>query len=277
MARRSAIGVAALAIGCALATQAGAEKVRVAVYAPWAGPSTADDRHELALQIEAAGDGVEVSSFAKLKDFRRALNAGSVDLALVDSGVVSSLGKRSRVIASWSSGKPWVIAGNQPHPRLRSLRLALQARDAPSSIATVTRLLRGQMAAGDWGKVIGAPVTADARQVVARGEADVVIIPRRDLGSLSEIATLGEFSELALAAIGTDEINGAATAVKSVVRDRLGGSWSSGRPAFPKTVRITALVTADAAVKTASLLDLLAPTAGSAPKLPIEDLWVDPQ
>ena len=55
--------------------------VRVAVYAPWSGPSTADDRHALTLAIESAlssGAGsIKVASYAKLRDFRREIDKGA--------------------------------------------------------------------------------------------------------------------------------------------------------------------------------------------------------
>ncbi|HUH04682.1 MAG TPA: hypothetical protein VML75_21950, partial [Kofleriaceae bacterium] len=81
----------ALGMGTARSATAQPAEVRVAIYAPWAGPSTADERFafgsKLAEAVKAAGHGTaRVSSFAKLEDVRRALAANTVDVALIDAG-----------------------------------------------------------------------------------------------------------------------------------------------------------------------------------------------
>ena len=255
---------------------------RIAIYAPWAGPSTADERHALALAIErglakSGSISATVASYAKLTDFRRAMTSGNVDIALVDSAAATALGKRLGILASWSSGESWLLAGlanSRSRPRQR---LALQAADAGSSTTVVARLLRGQAARDYWSAIVGAPVTADARELVLRGKADVVLLPRRLAGGLTELVDLGKFTELVLASTGRRPIADATRRiVESVVRANLGGSWSKGPPRFPDRVAPTRLVVAPPQAAAPSLLDLFAPLAPRLPVLAVDTMWMAP-
>ncbi len=287
MPRRRLLAVTALVAAWALAparvgAQPAGRALRIAIYAPWAGPTTADQRHALALAIERgfADAGLAapaVASYAKLGDFRRAVTAGSVDLALVDSGAAIALGQRLTARSSWSSGEPWLLAG-APGVRLRpGERLALQASDAGSSAAMVGRLLRGQLAPGYWSATVGAPVTADARELVLRGKADVVILPRRLRGDLSPLIDLGGFSELVLATTGGATVTAQARQlVESVISDRLGGRWRAGGPRFPTPVAPTRLAIAAPDTPAPSLLDLIAPLSGRLPELDVDQMWMEP-
>lgn len=254
-------------------------ETRVAVYAPWAGPSTADERFafgsKLAEAITTAGLGTaKVMSFAKLEDFRRALAAGTVDVALIDAGATDALGARLKVTASWSSGDRWILAGTSRPTRLRGARLALQAADAPSSARLVARMLRQQMPTGGWSQVAGAPVTADARQLVLRDGADVVVVPKREATGLIEIADLGSFSELALA-VRRPESAAVSVAIQGAVRARMGGSWRPEAPRLPAPIAPARLESAASAVASLSFLELLAPAERAPPAIDVDEMWID--
>jgi hypothetical protein len=279
---RARVAVAAAAVALlALAAPARAE-VRIAVYAPWAGPSTASDRHalglELAAAIETAGLGkATVASFAKMRDFERALARGAVDLALVDSGAAGSLGRRMRVTASWSSGARWVLAGIDTGGQLNNKRLALQAHDAAWSRQLIRRLLRGQASARYFARLVGAPVTADAVQLVTRRRADVVIVPAQAAGDLTEIVDLGRWSELALAVrTGNSALQPIAAELQRALRDQLGGSWTAGQPRLPAPVAPTRPARAPLAAERVSIFSLFAPIDTAPPPLPIGELWIEP-
>ncbi len=255
--------------------------VRVAIYAPWSGPSTADERHAFALKIEdaveAAGHGTTtVSSFAKVRDFRRAIAAGDVDIAVVDAGATASLGRRLKVVASWSSGNRWVLAGTTEHRSLRNKRLALQAHDAPSSALFVAILLRGEVSSSYWSSIVSAPVTEDARQLVLRGKADLVVMPKRFAKDMTELADLGTFSELAIAATDANSLPKVIAVVQESVRGSLGGDWTAGEPVFPKPVGVTRLMAAAVSDSAVIILDLLARPDSPLPELALDDLWIDP-
>jgi hypothetical protein len=285
MARHERMAWASLA-GCALAlaapsaASAQAAEIRVAVYAPWSGPSTADERFafgtKLAEAVGAAGLGTaKVSSFARLVDFRRALGNTRFDIALVDAGATSVLGARLKVTASWSSGEPWVLASGSPAAGPRGRRLALQAADAPSSRQLVQRLLRHQVSGTYWRSVVGAPVTSDALQLVARGGADVVIAPRRAAADLTEVVNLGSFSELAIAT-RTSSMDAAAAEIQRALRALRGGEWRAGAPRFPEAVALTRLQTIPPEVRSMSFLNLLSRPASAPPGLAVDDMWIEP-
>lgn len=283
MARGSWLIASAVAVLAGLPAPARAQGkgVRVAIYAPWSGPSTADERHAFALKIEDAINAAEqgaakVSSFAKLEDFRRAIAAGDVDIAVVDAGATASLGKRLKVVASWSSGTEWVLAGTAKPRSLRNKRLALQAHDAVSSAQLVATLLRGQVSASYWSSIVSAPVTEDARQLVVRGKADVVVVPRRLVADMTEIANLGTFSELAIAATDSSKLTSVTDAVQEAVRVSLGGRWTKGDPMFPKPVAATRLVAAAMSDSALTVLDLLSVPESPLPELALDSLWIDP-
>lgn len=270
----------ALAMGTARDAQAQPSEVRVAIYAPWAGPSTADERFafgsKLADAVRAAGLGTaRVSSFAKLQDFRRALASTAVDIALIDAGAISALGSRLDVVASWSSGERWILAGVSRPAALRGKRLALQAADAPTSVQVMERLLRGQVTSRYWSAIVGAPVTADARQLVLRDGADLVLVPSRLAAGLTEIADLGTFTELAIA-IRTPALAGVSTAIQGAIRTLLGGSWRATAPRFPAPIAPTQLEVARSAATSLSFLDLLAPLQRTPPELVADEMWIEP-
>jgi len=284
MVRRSWLLAVALATGMLHAADARGDDdpISIALYAPWSGPTTADDRHALALEIQRAVEGagvgrVTVSTYAKLADFKRELATQHVDVALVDCGATSFLGKRLAVRASWSSGQRWVLAGTSAHDRLHGLRLALQAPDAPSSKRMVTRLLRGMVAGKYWGEIVGAPVTDDARQVVLRGRADVVLVPERLATGMTELASVGSFSELALAVDDTrPAVSEAVELVQQAARKRLGGSWTKGAPQLPRAVGSPSFISAPVTTDTPSFLDLLSSARTVPPELDLDDMWMDP-
>lgn len=275
---RSALVVAAIAAATLAGVAPVHADVRVAVYAPWSGPATADERHAFSLEIERAvadaGLGrATVSSFAKLADLRRAIAAGTIDVALVDAGADAVLGKRLTTVASWSSGAPWILAAKQRPASLRGQRLALQARDAPTSVKTVARLLRGEVPSRYWAAIVGAPVTADARELVVRGKADLVVLPRSMSAGLLEVADLGSFSELSLRA--ADAPPALLAAVKAAVQARFGGAWSSAAPAFPAPVRLSQPVFATTPSRRLSVLELASRASTPAPTLDLAPLWID--
>lgn len=284
MARRNALAalLALLALTPAPRGHAQPRELTIAVYAPWAGPTTADERFAFARQIEGAlteaGLGpARVSSYAKARDFKRALAADKPDLVLTDAAATALLPKRLAVVASWSSGERWVLAGPTELDSLRNKRLALQAADATTSARLVERLLRGQAPADYWSGTVGAPVTEDARQLVERDLADVVVIPQRLVGRLVELASLDAFSELSLAAAGAEpRVERAADVIRAAVRASLGGRWSDGAPSFPAPVGISRLSAARAPTAGPSLLDLLAPAESAVPELPLDEMWMDP-
>ena len=270
----------AVALVLAPASAEAESQIRVAVYAPWAGPSTADDRHALARAIEreltADGAAAKVSSYAKLGDFRKDLDKGAVDIAVVDSAVAPSLGKRARFVASWSSGQTWIVAGASSLDTLDGKTLALQAPDARSSKTLVSRLLRGQADASTWKATVGAPVTADARELVVRGKADVVIVPRRLAGATVEVASLGSFSELAIVALSSRDLSAASQLVQSAIVQKLGGAWATRKSTFPEPVGHTSLIAAKPEPPSVSVLDLLEPVELSLPDLPTDLMWIEP-
>jgi len=283
MGRRSWLVAAAIAVQALTPEPARAQgrSIRVAIYAPWSGPSTADERLAFSVKIEdaieAAGQGVAtVSSFAKLADFRRAIAAGSVDIAVIDSGATTSLGRRLKVVSSWSSGAPWVLAGATKHADLRNKRLALQAQDAASSERLVEVLLRGVVSSAYWSTIVSAPVTEDARQLVVRDKADVVIVPKQHAASMTELVDLGTFSELAIATADAKTWSAQLEVVKQSVRASLGGSWTAGDPVLPKRVGATRLVAAAVSDSALTILDLLARPDTPLPELALGDLWIVP-
>lgn len=285
MARASWLALACTLLATAHAPVARAQprELRVAVYAPWAGPSTADERFAFAVKLETALADAElgparVSSYAKARDFERALASGKIDIALLDAAAAPSLPKRLVVDASWSSGARWVLAGRTAMASLRNKRLALQAADAASSKRLLARLLRGQLTASYWSLVVSAPVTEDARQLVLRDLADVVTIPERLAGDeLVVVASLGSFSELALASSGdARRLVRARNVIRGVVRDTLGGRWTDGPPRFPAEVGPKQPVAARRPPSAPRLLDLLAPVENPLPELPVEELWMEP-
>jgi hypothetical protein len=269
--------VGALALLTA-ATRAHAEPVRIGIYAPWAGPSTADERHGLGLAIERAlADGghgsAVVASYARLRDFRRAIAAGRVDLAVVDSAAAAIT--KLDIVASWSSGKRWVLAGGTGARLGPKQRLALQATDASTSIRLVTRLLRGQAPRSYWSAIVGAPVTTDARELVRRGKADIVALPEHLAAELVELVDLGDFTELVLAVRPGRADQSVVTVTQKVVSDTLGGSWRRGKPSFPTAVGHGELVVAAPTTARPSLLDLLVPLAIGLPDLELAEMWMD--
>ena len=193
----------------------------------------------------------------------------------MDAAVAPALGKRVAVMASWSRGERWVLAARASRP-LRGARLALQAPDARASKRLVAALLRGEPDAATWSRVVGAPVTADARQLVVRSLADVVAVPARLAGDLTVIGELGRFHGLALvSARGGDGLARAAGIVKRAVRAALGGTWTNGRAPLPAPAAPARLVAAPPPAATASALDTLNPVARRALPLPIDELWID--
>jgi len=271
------------ALGAAIAlltapTGVRADPLRIGIYAPWAGPTTAEERDALGLAIQRAiaEDGqssAAVASYARMRDFRRAVAAGKIDLAVVDSAAAAAAGLR--IIDAWSSGKRWVLAGRTGARLGPGQRLALQAADAGTSFRLVARLLRGQAPRSYWSAVVGAPVTADARELVRRGKADVVVLPEHLAEGLVELVDLGRFDELVLAAATHSVDERAATLTRSVVGDILGGSWQASQPTFPAAVALDKLVVASPTTPRPSLLDFLAPLAIGMPEIELSELWMD--
>jgi hypothetical protein len=135
--------------------------------------------------------------------------------------------------------------------------------------------LRGQVTTRYWTSIVGAPVTADARQVVARGGADLVCVPSRGAAGLIEVADLGTFTELSIAVRG-GKLGEVSKAIQGAVRSSLGGAWKDGAPRFPAAVELTTLQIVSAQVTAVSFLELLAHTRREPPNLSIDEMWVEP-
>lgn len=286
MARRERAVIAVVAVIAAAAalgaprSHAQKRPLRVAIYAPWSGPQTADARHSLALAIEGGVEdqagAVEVASYAKFADFRAALTGGRVDVAVVDAAVAIELGNRVDVRASWSSGEPWLLAGARDVEQPRGAALALQATDAPSSRWAADRLLRGQTRGRYWGRIVGAPVTADARELVDRGKADLVLVRRSQGQGLAPVIEVGTFSELALVTAGAAPgLDQASAATQRIVRARLGGDWSGGAPSFPAELAPRELAAAKPVAELPPLTGWLRPLPPR-PAYDLHDLWMEP-
>ncbi|HUH00942.1 MAG TPA: hypothetical protein VML75_03040, partial [Kofleriaceae bacterium] len=179
-------------------------------------------------------------------------------------------------VASWSSGQRWILAGTTRPATLRGKRLALQAADAPTSLRTSSRLLRDQVTSRYWRTIVGAPITADARQLVLRDGADVVLLPSSLSTGLTELADLGSFSELAIA-IRAPTLAQVSTVLQDAVRAHQGGSWSATPPRFPAPVAPAQLdLTRSAAAAPLSFLELLAPLERTPPELVADEMWIEP-
>lgn len=279
MALRSAVIAAAL---LALAGTSNAEtELRIAVYAPWSGPSTADQRHALAITIESAvasgGNATaKVSSYARLADFRREISRGNVDIAVVDTAAMSSLGKNMKVRATWTSGDSWVLVGAEKYDSLANRRLALQGGASAASKRFVAKLLRGQADSKFWKSIVGAPVTADARELVVRGKADVAVLPASQVAGTESIKTVGSFGEIVVATPANKDLAAARARVQAAVQSELEGNWSSGRPSLPGPVapaKLSAAKPTGPAPPLSGLFGLLEPEM---PEVAAKDLWIAP-
>jgi hypothetical protein len=263
-----------------LRTAHAAPSLTVAIHAPWSGAATPDERHAVAQRIEqaleSAGLGpAAVSSYGRLADFRRALATGAVDLVIIDSRLAPLTGFTT--VASWSSGSPWVLAGNARTPKLAGLRLALAAADDPSSLRHAARLLRGQARPSTWSKIVGAPVTADARQAVTRGAADAVFLPAPQAAGMVVLAELGSVGELVIAtAARRTDLARAADIAQEALRGARGGTWTAGPPALPRAVGPTGPMVANPTSPLPPLTDIVPAAPAAPPPLVLEDLWMGP-
>jgi len=284
MASRTAV-MCALAL--ALARPAAAQQnppIRIALYAPWGGPSEAQARRTLIQNVahsieKTTGRPTEGRAFAKYKDFEAALAAKQVDIALVDSVLAGKL----KLIGAWTSGRAWAVLSRDGGrlPALRGRKLAVAAADAPTTSGFIERaMMRGQLTIKSFfGGTVSTPLPLDAVRAVALGKADCAIAPRDEAGALRVVFDLGAYPELALgvvieraAALGP-ALPGVA---RSAVGSALGPGWSAESGGLRGEVALRRFVLAQPQPYNLRLRELFVPMEKSTSPMSVAAAWVPP-
>jgi hypothetical protein len=261
--------------------------LRVAFYAPWAGPGEATARHELSVDMArrvqtASGRPATAKVFARYQDLMAAIREDELDYVVMDTAPALA-SKRFRILASWKSGESWAIVSKDVR-RVKELRdrpFAMQALDSPGSLWLLDEALLGGVvrARTYFGKLVSVPRTADAAHAVEYGNAAAAVVRTRDVGLLHTLLALGEWSELVVCAVSRSpepQDSGVAQALGASVEQALGGTWSSAAPSLPATIAFKQPLWAKPQVHKKTVADILAPMPMTLPALDIGRFWASP-